>query len=172
MVMELPPARTLSPIHRAAVQRELEMEVLRASARNRHKIRPTFHRGRGLAIGIATAVLAATGGVAAAATTGGWFNSSGIPVAKPPPMKPEQLPNGSYDGHPLSVPSGPQDSVADCPQDPKWSPPLPAGAKVSVSLESGGAIQVNGGNWQSTVGYCAYTVTIPGQSSSGITRIG
>lgn len=32
---------------------------------------------------------------------------------------------------------------------------------MTVSLEPAGAIQVNGGNWESTAGYCAYTLTLP-----------
>jgi hypothetical protein len=97
-----------------------------------------------------------------AATGPPFLNENGIPIASPPPQQPEQLPSGVYNGRPLGVPSGPQSSVASCPQDPSWSPALPAGDTVTVSLAPAGSEgAVVNGTTVSTAGYCAYTVTPP-----------
>jgi hypothetical protein len=96
-----------------------------------------------------------------------FLNGNGIPIATPPPPQQEQLPSGIYNGRPLGVPSGPQSSLASCPQDPSWSPALPAGDTVAVSLAPAGSegALVNGTK-VSTVGYCAYTVTPPATAST------
>jgi hypothetical protein len=168
---QLPSARTMTDTSRSSVRSELERTIEKDQHRGHFSGR--LRRPSGLVIGIALGGAVAAGGVAAAATTGGWFNSSGVPIAKPPPMQPEQLPPGNYDGHPLNVPSGPQESVADCPQNPQWSPPLPAGATVTVMLQPNGpAGAVVNGRSISVASYCAYTVTLPGQSSTTITAGG
>jgi hypothetical protein len=162
---QLPPPRTMSDTTRTSLLGELERTIGKGQHRGHFSGR--LRRPSGLVIGIALGGAVAAGGVATAATTGGWFNSSGVPIAKPPPMQPEQLPPGNYDGHPLNVPSGPQESVADCPQNPQWSPPLPAGATVTVTLQpSGPAGAIVNGRSISVAGYCDYTVTLPGQATT------
>jgi hypothetical protein len=98
----------------------------------------------------------------------GFLNSSGVPITTPPPQQPEQLPTGTYSGRPLNAPTGPQASVADCPTDLAWSPPLPAGATVSASIMPAGPEGVVVvGTTVSTAGDCAYTVNTPSSTSTG-----
>jgi hypothetical protein len=155
-IKQIPPERPLDDAVRQTIGQHL-VTMVNGSARVRR------HWSKAAVIGTGVGVLA-VGGAAAAATSSGWLSPSGIPIAKPPPPRPEQLPPGTYDGRPLGVPTGPQTSVKDCPQDPSWSPPLPTGATVSVSLAPAGpeGVSVNG-TFTSTAGYCVYTVTLPGE---------
>lgn len=153
----LPPPQPLRRSHRLAIRRELEGVV--SSGSNRWLW--GTHTTAGLGI-----VLALTGGAtvagAYAATHAGFLSSSGVPIAMPPPQRPEYLPAGTYDGRPLNIPSRPQASASDCPANPTWSPALPTGATVSVSLMPKGPEGIiAAGTNVSTAGYCSYTVHLP-----------
>lgn len=65
--------------------------------------------------------------------------------------------------HPIDVPTGPQASVASCPNPPELSAPLPPGASISPpSLVPADTSSVSTSTQtKDAVGTCEYTLTLP-----------
>jgi hypothetical protein len=83
-----------------------------------------------------------------------------------------------YFGHPIGVPAGPVSTVADCPLDPTWSTPLPAGVTASppsLGTEDSGSVTITSSytsQTESSEGECQYTLSVPGTPDPDVTYSG
>ncbi len=112
-------------------------------------------------------VTGATSPNSAPSTSTASTTSTSTTVPSSSTTSPSSGPSEAYFGHPVGIPNGPVASVSDCPSNPSFSSPLPAGATVAgptlAPASVGGTVD---GKSFSLANTCVYTVSWTGPTGS------